>query len=199
MVVLDTTGRTYSLLAHSLPSARGQGEPLTGRLSPPPQASFHSVLLGKDDDHYVMYSSFGYGFVCTMADMYSRAKAGKVVLNPGAGQVMSPCKVDDLATDRLALVSSSGYLLILPLTELPVLSKGKGNKLLGMPPVQLKDGTESLTCAIVVPQGGTLVVHAGKRHKAMKPVELDEYQGERGKRGKMLPRGYQHVSHLDVS
>ncbi len=196
VVVLDSTGRTYSLLAHSLPSARGQGEPLTGRLSPPPQASFHSVLLGKDDDHYVLASSFGYGFICTLADMYSRAKAGKVVLNTGAGQVMAPCKIHDLTTDRLALVSASGHLLVLPLSELPVLSKGKGNKLLGMAPVQLKEGTESLLGVIVVPQGDTLVVHAGKRYKAMKPAELDAYQGQRGKRGTLLPRGYQHVDHL---
>ncbi|MGB0846835.1 MAG: DNA topoisomerase IV subunit A [Thiolinea sp.] len=199
VVVLDTTGRTYSLLAHSLPSARGQGEPLTGRLSPPAQSAFHSVILGREDEHYVMYSSYGYGFVCSLADMYSKVKAGKVLLNTGKAQVMAPCKIHDLKTDRLALVSSSGHLLVLPLSELPVLSKGKGNKLLGMPPVQLKDGTEALVAAAVVPQGSTLLVHAGKRYKAMKPAELDDYQGERGKRGRILPRGYQHVSHLEVN
>nr|CAA6817773.1 MAG: Topoisomerase IV subunit A (EC [uncultured Thiotrichaceae bacterium] len=199
VVVLDTSGRTYSLLAHSLPSARGQGEPLTGRLSPPAQAAFHSVMVGKDDEHFVMYSSHGYGFVCTLADMYSKVKAGKVSLNTGKASVMAPCRTYNVKTDRLALVSSAGYLLILPLNELPVLTKGKGNKLLGIPPVLLKDETEQMAGAVVIPEGGTLMVHAGKRHKAMKPVELDEYQGERGKRGKMLPRGYQHVSHLAVA
>lgn len=199
VVVLDNNGRTYSMLAHSLPSARGQGEPLTGRLSPAAQAVFQSVMMGKDDDHFVMYSSHGYGFVCTLADMYSKVKAGKVLLNTGKAAVMPPCRTYNPQTDRLALVSSAGYLLVLPLTDLPVLTKGKGNKLLGIPPVLLKDETEQLAGAVVIPAGGTLLVHAGKRHKAMKPVELDEYQGERGKRGKMLPRGYQHVSHLEVS
>ncbi|MEZ5537481.1 MAG: DNA topoisomerase IV subunit A [Thiolinea sp.] len=199
VVVLDNTGRTYSFLAHGLPSARGQGEPLTGRLSPPAQAAFHSVMMGRDDDYFVMYSSHGYGFVCTLSEMYSKVKAGKVVLNTGKADVMPPCKVHDLNTDRLALVSSAGYLLMLPLSELPVLSKGKGNKLIGIPPVLLKDSTEQLAYAVVVPEGATLLVHAGKRYKAMKPVELDEYQGERGKRGKMLPRGYQNVSGLEIA
>ncbi len=198
LVVLDNTGRSYSLVAHSLPSARGQGEPLTGRLSPPAQSSFLALVMGKDTEQYIMYSSAGYGFICALSDLQSKVKAGKVVLNAGNSEVMPPLEIHDAATDRLVLVSSSGNLLVINLQELPVLSKGKGNKLLSLKKGGLGMADEHLQFAAVVPLSATLLLHAGKKHKSMKADELSEYQGERGRRGKMLPRGYQNVTALEV-
>jgi len=198
VILLDNTGRTYSLPAHTLPSARGQGEPVTGRLAPPAQASFMSTLMGEDSDYFVMYSSPGFGFLCSLGDMQSKVKAGKVTLNPAGGEVMSPLPVQNKETDRLALVSSLGYLLVIPLQELPVLSKGKGNKLISLKKADVA-GEETLLFAAVLAEGASLVVHAGKKYKVLKPTELEDYVGARAKRGKLLPRGYQHVSALDVN
>jgi len=198
VVLLDSTGRTYTLPAHSLPSARGQGEPLTGKLSPPAGASFLSVLMGADSEHYIMHSSLGYGFICTLGDMQSRVKAGKLVLNAGAGEVLLPLAVPNLDSDRLALVSSAGNLLVLALQDLPQLSKGKGNKLISLKKGSVGVADETLAFATVVPAHGQLVVRAGGKHKTMKAAELEAYVGERGRRGKTLPRGYQNVTGLEV-
>lgn len=198
LILLDTTGRTYTLAAHTLPSARGQGEPLTGRFNVPAGASFMATLLGKESDQYLMYSSHGYGFVCRADTMHSKAKAGKAVLNAGAAEVMPPLSIHDVNTDQLALVSSSGYLLLIPLSDVPALARGKGNKLLGIPPADLKSGQETLSYAAIIPQGANLEVHCGKRFKTIKPNEQEEYQAPRGRRGKLLPRGYQNVTALVV-
>jgi topoisomerase-4 subunit A len=199
VVFLDNTGRTYSAAAHTLPSARTQGEPLTGRFTLPAQAQMMAVLMGRDEDQYVMYSTQGYGFICALNDLYSKVKAGKVVVTPGEGaEVLKPLKVTDLAASRLAIVSTSGYLLIMPLAELPILNKGKGNKLMGIPAEALKNGQERVVNACIVPEGATLNVYAGAKHKAIKPAEQVEYQGARGLRGKLLPRGYQSVSTLGI-
>lgn len=199
VVFLDNTGRTYSASAHTLPSARGQGEPLTGRFTLPSAAQVITVLMGQDNDQYVMYSTHGYGFICTLNDLYSKVKSGKVVVTPGEGaEVLKPLKITDVATSRLAVVSSEGYLLIMPLADLPILNKGKGNKLIGIPPESLKSCKELVVAACIVPEGATLNVYAGAKHKAIKPSEQVEYQGARGLRGKLLPRGYQSVNALEV-
>ncbi|PID50331.1 MAG: DNA topoisomerase IV subunit A [Proteobacteria bacterium] len=199
VVLLDSTGRAYSLPAHNLPSARGQGEPLTGKLSPPAGAKFLSVLMGRDTDHYLLYGSQAYGFICTLGDMQSRVKAGKLVLNVGEGEVMPPLRIEQVASDRLALVSSSGNLLVIKLQDLPQLSKGKGNKLLALKKSSMPGlEDETLLFAAVIPQGAGLIIRAGGKHKNMKAAELETYLGERGRRGKMLARGYQHVSGLEV-
>ena len=199
VVLLDSSGRTYSLPAHTLPSARGQGEPLTGKLAPPPGAKFLYTLMGKDEDQYLLYSVEGYGFLCTLGDMQSRAKAGKVTLTAGEGvEILPPLPVTDVATGLLALVSSSGYLLVIGLQELSVLTKGKGNKLISLKKGGLAIADEALQFAAVIPQGETLVIHAGKKFKAIKGAELGEYRSERAKRGKLLPKGYQNVTGLEI-
>lgn len=199
VVFLDNTGRTYSAPAHTLPSARTQGEPLSGRFSFPPQAQVIAALMGRDDDHYMMYSNHGYGFVCPLSELYSKVKAGKVVVSTGEGaQVLPPLKITDLATSRLALATSAGYLLIIPLTELPLLNKGKGNKLININPEALKSGQETVIKACLLAEHETLVVQAGAKFKTIKPTEQVEYQGARGLRGKLLPRGYQSVTALEV-
>ncbi len=195
VVLLDTTGRTYSLPANTLPSARGQGEPLTGKLSPPAGAQFLYTLMGKDSDQYLLYSTEGYGFLCSLTDMQSRNKSGKVTLTATEGMAIPrPLAVHNPETDALALLSSSGYLLVIGLQDLPVLSKGKGNKLMSLKKGNLDIADETLLQAIILNQGQTLSIMAGKKSKTFKWEELAEYRGERAKRGVQLPKGLQQAT-----
>ena len=192
-VFLDTTGRTYTLPVAGLASARGYGEPLTGKLSPPDGASFFSVLLGNPEDLYLLATDAGYGFICAFDDLLSRNKAGKLVLTvPEKAKILPPLLVTGLETDRLAVVGSGGRLLLFPTKDLPRLPKGKGNRILDLP------GEERLATLIFVPQGRSLVLTAGKRDLKLKPADLDGYAGERGRRGKPLPRGFQRVERAAV-
>ena len=198
VVLLDDTGRTYSTMAHTLPSARGQGEPVTGRFSPPTQTKFISLMMGKDDK-YFLASDFGYGFIGKVENFISKAKAGKATLTiPKGAGVLPPVKIFDVETDKLAAVTSSGYLLLVDAQEMPQMQRGKGNKLINIPPVRLKSGDEKVVAIISVPNNAALVVHAGRRYKVLKPAELKEYQGGRGKRGKLLPQGYRNVTKLEI-
>ena len=195
VVLLDSTGRTYSLPANTLPSARGQGEPLTGKLSPPAGAQFLYTLMGKDSDQYLLYSTEGYGFLCSLVDMQSRNKSGKVTLTTTEGMAIPrPLAVHNPETDALALLSSSGYLLVIGLQDLPVLSKGKGNKLMSLKKGNLDIADETLLQAIILNQGQTLSIMAGKKSKTFKWEELAEYRGERAKRGVQLPKGLQQAT-----
>lgn len=197
--VFDTTGRTYSLQAHTLPSARGQGEPITGRLSPPALAQFTHILMSNLQDKYVLATTDGYGFVCQYANMGSRTKSGKVTLSVRKdARILAPRRIESSTTGFLAMVNSEGYLLIISVSDLPELSKGKGNKIIHIPPAKLKSGDESVTDMLVVPEGGKLLVHVGKKYKVIQKAELEEYLGERGKRGKLLPQGYRNVDYLSL-
>ncbi len=190
-VFLDTTGRAYALPVTGLASARGYGEPLTGKLSPPEGARFISVLLGNPEDLYVLATDAGYGFLCAFDDLLSRNKAGKVVLTvPEAAEVLSPLPVTHLESERLAAISRSGRLIVFPVNELPRLSKGKGNKMIDLP------GEERLAALVLLSQEQSLILTAGKRDMKLKPTDLQGYVGERGRRGKPLPRGFQRVERL---
>ncbi|SDS87289.1 DNA topoisomerase IV subunit A [Pseudomonas oryzae] len=198
-VFLDSSGRSYSLAAHSLPSARGQGEPLTGRLSPPAGASFDCVLLPEDDALYVLASDAGYGFVVKGEDLQAKNKAGKALLTlPEGAKVMAPRPLRELGSDRLAAVTSEGRLLVFPVADLPQLAKGKGNKIIGIPAERVASREEYLVDLTVLPQGATLVLQAGKRTLSLRADDLEHYQGERGRRGSLLPRGFQRVDALLV-
>ena len=198
-VFLDSSGRAYTLPAHKLPSARGQGEPLTGRFNPPPGAVFVAALMGDPKDLYLFSTSYGYGFVCELGELHSRNKAGKTFLNvPAGAKVMPPVKVRSIEDDFIVAISSEGHMLVTELSELPQMSKGKGNKIINVPSAKLK-ASEEWVCAIdLVQDGEKLVVHAGKKHKTMSGHEVDEHYAERGKRGLKLPRGYQKVDKIEV-
>ncbi len=199
-VFLDSTGRAYSLAAHTLPSARGQGEPLSGRFNPPDGASFRGVMFADPDSRYLLSTDAGYGFVIRLSDMYSKNRAGKSVLSiPAGAQVMGPCRVADYATDRVAAVSSAGHLLVHYLRELPELARGKGVKILQIPPARLKSRDEYMNCVAILSAGQSLTVHAGKRHVTLKAGDLDDYCLGRGRRGRKLPRGLQRVDHLETT
>ncbi|MBO9549578.1 DNA topoisomerase IV subunit A [Pseudomonas sp.] len=198
-VLIDSTGRSYSVAAHTLPSARGQGEPLTGRLTPPPGATFECVLLPDDDALYVVASDAGYGFVVKGEDLQAKNKAGKGLLSlPNGAKVMTPRPVADREQDWLAAVTTEGRLLVFKVSDLPQLGKGKGNKIIGVPGDRVASREEFVTDLAVVAEGATLVLQAGKRTLSLKPDDLEHYKGERGRRGSKLPRGFQRVDGLQV-
>ena len=202
LVLLDSTGRTYSLPANTLPSARGQGEPLTGKLTLPSGARFITTLLGKDSDQYLLSSAEGYGFICSLGDMQSRNKAGKVTLTAGEHvTILPPVALHNVETDWLALVSTTGYLLLIRAAELPILAKGKGNKLISLKKGGLGIADEALAFVLVLSEADQLVIQVDNRKKplVLKAAELAEYRGERAQRGKLLPKGFQQVSKLSVS
>ncbi len=203
LVFLDSTGRSYSLPAHSLPSARGQGEPLTGRLDPPPGARFKAVLGEAPEVRLLLASDAGYGFIARVDDLYAKAKAGKAVLTlPKGAEVLTPVPLGgdvwDTGGARLAAVTTSGHLLLFPVSELPEMPRGKGNKIIGIPSARAAAREEWMTAIAVVPEGGSLLVLSGKRTLTLKPADLDVYQGDRGRRGRLLPRGFQRVEGLSV-
>ncbi len=198
-VFIDSSGRSYSLAAHSLPSARGQGEPLTGRLTPPPGVSFDCVLLPDDDALYVIASDAGYGFVVKGEDLQAKNKAGKALISlPAGARVLAPRPLANRDSDWLAAVTSEGRLLVFPVRDLPQLAKGKGNKLIGIPGERVASREEYVVDLAVLPEGATLVLQAGKRPLSLRAADLEHYKGERGRRGNKLPRGFQRVDALQV-
>lgn len=198
-VFIDSTGRSYSLPAHTLPSARGQGEPLTGRLQPPEAVDFVGLMLGNPEDLYLLSMDAGYGFIAKLGDLYAKNKAGKAVLNlPKGAQVLMPAPVTALKTDLLATVTLEGHLLIGSLRDLPLLAKGRGIKFINIPSARFAKREEFVVAAVCVPQGKSLIIHAGQRHLNLKVADLQHYKGERGRRGLKLPRGFQRVDRLEI-
>lgn len=199
VVFLDSTGRSYSLLAHTLPSARGQGEPLTGRLNPVPGARFESVLMPDEQALYLLASDAGYGFVAQGADLLAKNKNGKALLSiPEGGKVMAPVAIANDKEDQVVAVSNEGRLLVFPLAELPRLAKGKGNKILSVPSARVRTREEFVLDIAVLPPSANLVLGAGKRTLTLRPGDLEHYRGERGRRGNKLPRGFQKVDQVSV-
>lgn len=201
LVFFDSHGRTYNIAAHTLPSARGQGEPLTGRFKPPTGARFVGVAMGNANTQVVMASSAGFGFIGRLSDMVAKNKAGKAVLsvpNPGVALTPSLVTSQTIESGWVAAVTDQGRLLVFPLQELPELARGKGNKLINVPSAAFKSGEEIMIAAVVLDSDQELVVHAGQRHLSMKRKDLENYIGERARRGRKLPRGFQKVDHLSV-
>jgi topoisomerase-4 subunit A len=192
-VFLDSTGRSYALPAHELPSAKGHGEPLSSSLTPPPGATFVSVLMGEPDDLYLMTTDDGYGFVVKFGELVTDRKAGKAIVNVGDGAaLLRPQRVADFDHDLLAAATTEGKLLLFPVNELPQLARGKGVQTIKVHRTPI--APEKVVSTAVVPDGGTLVVHAGKRYTNLKGADLETYVGKRAQRGLKLPRGFQSVS-----
>lgn len=198
-VFIDSAGRCYSLPAHTLASARGQGEPLTGRLSPPDGATFAGVMTGNPDDLYLIATDAGYGFVARLEDLYSKNKNGKAVLHPTRGaRVLPPLPVANYAADRIVAMTNDGRMLAFDIKELPKLPKGKGNKIIQITPAKHATREEFVAAFAVLPPGAELTIHSGQRHCTIRRADLDAYRGERGRRGAKLPRGFRHVDYVVV-
>ncbi|MBL4828031.1 MAG: DNA topoisomerase IV subunit A, partial [Spongiibacteraceae bacterium] len=198
-VILDTSGRTYTVATHTLPSSRGQGEPITGRISSPSGAGFEGLMIGVDTDLYLLASDAGYGFVVKYSDLQTKNKAGKVALTlPKGSHVLQPATVTNTENSYVAAVSNEGRMLLFPLAELPVMARGKGNKIIGIPSARVQAREEFVVAVAVINEKDVLRVYAGKRYINLKFSELDHYKGERGRRGHKLPRGFQKVDKVEV-
>ncbi|MBX3707234.1 MAG: DNA topoisomerase IV subunit A [Pseudomonadales bacterium] len=207
LVFLDSTGRTYTVVPHTLPSARGQGEPLTGRLKPPAGARFVGLAFGHPDRRVLLASSTGYGFIARLGELVSKNRSGKACLTvPDGAQALPPALFGQseamaespAAGQLVVVVTGQGHLLAFPAAELPELARGKGNKLINIPAAALRDGSEQVVGAVAMTEADELLVLAGQRHLRLKYRDLEHYVGERGRRGRLLPRGFQKVDSLAI-
>jgi topoisomerase-4 subunit A len=200
VVFIDSTGRSYALEPSSLPSARGQGEPLTGKLTLPPGATVDQMITAASDQKLLLASDAGYGFVCSFDDLVARNRAGKTLLSlPGNAKVMPPLKVNDQEDAMLLVVTEVGRLLLFPVGDLPQLSKGKGNKIISIAAADAAAGKDRLTWLMIVSTQATVTLFIGKRKLILRPEELKAYRAERGRKGTLLPRGLQHVDRIEVN
>jgi topoisomerase IV subunit A len=199
-IFMDSMGRSYSLPGHSLPSARGQGEPLTGRLKPEPGATFEALLTGEMNQLYLIASDAGYGFITELENLVSKNRAGKSLLSlPKGAKVLTPLLVSDPETQYLAAISNEGRMLLFPLADLPKLPRGKGNKIMSIPSSRVANREEFLVALTLLNEGDSLTLVSGKRHLTIKTGDLAYYQGERGRRGNMLPRGFRKIDSASSS
>ncbi|RMF14988.1 MAG: DNA topoisomerase IV subunit A [Gammaproteobacteria bacterium] len=199
-VFLDSSGRGYTLIAHTLPSARGQGEPISGRVNLASGSTVEHVVSVRDSDKLVLGTDAGYGFVTSFADMQSKNRSGKAILTvPEGARLLPPLQVrgaiDDLS---LMVISNEGRMLVFPLADLPQLAKGKGNKLISIPAARARSREEIVAHWALVGPGDRVIIHAGRRHLGLQPSDLDHYRGERGRRGMKLPRGLQRVDRIEI-
>ncbi|MGR5095781.1 DNA topoisomerase IV subunit A [Vibrio maritimus] len=198
-VFLGSDGRSYSLESHSLPSARSQGEPITGRLNISAGSSIRQVVMGEESQLWLIGSDAGYGFVCKGSDLLSKNRSGKALVTlPQAAEVMTPAMVGDLESDEILAITNQGRMLLFPIKDLPQLGKGKGNKIINIPSAKAKAREEFVSHLMALPQGTSITLYAGKRKLGLKPSDLDNFRGERGRRGGLLPRGLQRVTRIEV-
>lgn len=199
-LLLDSTGRSYAIPAHVLPSARGQGDPVSSRLNPPNGATFAGLLMGDDKQPVLLASDAGYGFVASLADLYTKNRAGKSLLNlPEGARVLPPCILSNVEDTQLVAITNDGRMLVFPVTELPVLARGKGNKIIGIQSARLKAREEFMIALAAIDSQQAIKIWAGKRHLQMKLKDMEHYRGERGRRGHKLPRGFQKVDGIEVA
>ncbi|MUH72384.1 DNA topoisomerase IV subunit A [Psychrosphaera haliotis] len=199
VVFIDSSGRSFSADAHSLPSARSQGEPLSGRFSIVAGETLEYTLMAGSDQQYLISSDSGYGFVCKFDDMMTRQKAGKALVRlPTGAKLLEPKTTQNIENDDCLVISNEGRMLVFPLKDLPVLAKGKGNKIINIPSARAASREEVVSQIVVVPENANVVLHAGKRKLTLTPKDVDHYRGERGRRGSKLPRGLQRVDYVEV-
>tara|TARA_B110000093_G_scaffold504_1_gene481 strand:- start:1912 stop:2622 length:711 start_codon:yes stop_codon:yes gene_type:complete len=196
---LDEGGRSYSLEAHTLPSARGQGEPLSGRFNAPSGVQFSTAVSATVDQLLLMSTDAGYGFIATFEDLLSKNKAGKAAMSvPKGAKIITPQHIAKMEDTWLVAVSNEGRMLVFPLQDLPQLARGKGNKIISISATRVASREEFMVACALVTESCELLVHSGKRYLRLKASDLVHYRGERGRRGNKLPRGFQNVDSLAV-
>jgi len=198
-IFLDTKGRSYSLPAHTLASARGHGEPLTGKLTPSNGARFLSVVMGSSDQKVLLASDAGYGFITNIANMVTKNTKGKAMLSvPKDCEPLPPLYVNNYETDFLAAITTEGRMLVIPIKVLPELPRGKGNKIIHIPPARFKKREEYVKLLEIIPEDATIKIHAGKQSVRLTPEIISSFIGERGRRGKKLSRGYRKADRIEI-
>ena len=196
VIFIDSTGRSYALDPLSLPSARSQGEPLTGKLTLPAGATIEQVIMESEKQELLMASDAGYGFICKFEDLIARNKAGKALISlPENAKVLKPETLSESAS-LLVSLTSAGRMLIFPVRDLPALSKGKGNKIISIPAANAKARSELLVKLFLISEQASLEFHSGKRKITLKPEDLQKFRAERGRKGSQLPRGLH--SNVDI-
>lgn len=196
VIVLDSTGRSYSVLAQNLPSARGQGEPLTKNIKPPSGATFPAILVGAETDYYILASSAGYGFITTLQTLLCKNRTGKTVLKcPERSVLLTPQPVHDLSSQYVAAITNAGHVLVFSAATLPILGRGKGNKIIHIP-----DSIDREQCCAIriLNAHSSLVIHSNRRKIVLSPHDLIAYRGERARRGTLLPKPYRSVDAVDA-
>ena len=198
---IDSTGRSYSTAIHTLPSARSAGEPLTSRFNPPPGASFETMITGNPEQSILVASDAGYGFITQLSELYSKNRNGKTLLKlPSQSHVLQIQMIDNLETSQIAVATNTGYLLIIEAKELPILPRGKGNKIMQIAGEKVEKREEYVIATAILPtKNSALVILCGKRQVTLKAADLAHYRGKRGQRGHKLPRGLQKLDHLTVN
>lgn len=198
-LLLDSTGRSYAISTHTLPSARGQGDPVTSRINLPSGATIEGALMGEEKQQILLASDAGYGFIGTLGDMYSKNRSGKTLLTlPKGARVLPPQLLESVDDAWLVAISNEGRLLAFAVTELPQLARGKGNKIINIPAARVLSREEFVAALVVINSSQTIKIHSGKRHLTLKYRDLEHYLGERGRRGNKLPRGFQKVDDVFV-
>tara|TARA_R110001583_G_scaffold182779_1_gene340904 strand:+ start:9499 stop:11790 length:2292 start_codon:yes stop_codon:yes gene_type:complete len=199
VVFIDSSGRAFTTDAHTLPTARSQGEPLTGRFNLTAGENFVHCLMANDDTQYLLVSDAGYGFISCFGDMISRNKNGKAMITlPSNSKVLTPQLIEDIDNTSCLAITTEGRMLVFPVKNLPILSKGKGNKIINIPSARAKTREELVTLLAIVPDGASVTLHAGRRKLTLKTSDIEHYRGERGRRGNKLPRGLQRVDQVEV-
>ena len=195
-VFLDSNGKAYSLPSHSLPSARGMGDPISGRVSADSGIKFISTLIGNDDDKYMIMNTAGYGYISEFKNMVSNKKSGKAFMKlPNEAKLLKAIRVREDHV-YIAAVSNIGRLLIFKINELPVLPKGKGNKIINIPTPKFAAKEEYMAHGQLISPSSSLRVESGKRFLILKLKDLENYISSRAKRGNMLPQGYRKVDNM---
>ena len=196
---IDSFGRVYGLRPHTLPSARSLGEPVGKHLKPPNGATFSGVMIGDESQRFLISSDAGYGFVTVAEDLITRNKSGKVILNAKGAGVIAPNAVSDYQNDLIAILSSTGRLLIYSVADLPVLPRGRGVKLINIPKSLYESGEEKVVGSIVFDETQSLQICAGKQRMRLKPTDIEIFKGARAQRGKILPRGYKRPTSIEIA
>ncbi|MFC0180806.1 DNA topoisomerase IV subunit A [Thorsellia kenyensis] len=198
VVLLDSTGRSYALDANNLPSARGQGEPITGKINLAPGAKIEQILMATESQKFVVASDAGYGFICQFNDFVTKTKAGKHLISlPPNANVLKPLMITD-DTMQLLAITKQGRMLFFPVTQLPELAKGKGNQIISINSKTAQNGEDLLTHLYLIPQGTEITFHIGKRKIIMRQEDLIKYQSDRGKKGIPLPRGVHPFQQIEL-
>ncbi len=199
IVVIDSEGKSYSLLPHTLPSARGQGEPLTKYLQPSSGVTFPALLSGDPETEFVIASDFGYGFIVKLQDLYSKTRTGKAALKlPEGAKVLTSAAITDKSSQYLAAATNEGRLLVFPIADLPELARGKGNKIIQIPNTRAVKREEYCAVIAVLGKASPLILNSGKRSLRLTPKDLVNFHGERGQRGSLLPRGLRQIDGYEV-
>ncbi len=190
-VLIDNMGKSYSIPAHTLPSARGQGEPLTKFLQPSPGATFVAAVLDESAAEFVLASDFGYGFIVKLEDLISKTRTGKAVLKlQSEAKVVKPVKINDRNNDLLGVITNEGRFLVFPVADLPELARGKGNKIIQIPSQRASKREEFVTVLAVFPKAQPIILVSGKRELKVSTKDLENFTGQRGQRGQLLPKGF---------